>query len=134
LSGLPRYPAAVVVDVAETLPLVLADPALLERAIANLVENALRHSPPGGKVRVEADRADDVVELRIVDRGPGIPERERERVFRPFQRLSDSGPEGTGLGLAIARGFIEAMGGTLTIDDTPGGGTTVAIRLRRRGG
>ncbi len=133
LTGLPRYDARVVVDVPETLPLVLADPALLERAIANLVENALQHSPGDGKVRLQADRVDGMVELRIVDRGPGIPERERERVFRPFQRLNDSGPQGTGLGLAIARGFIEAMGGTLTIDDTPGGGTTVAIRLRRRG-
>jgi len=133
LAGLPAYGATVVTAVPETLPMVLADPALLERAIANLVENALRHAPPGTTVRVTADRDDGVVELRIVDRGPGIPESERERVFRPFQRLGDARPGGAGLGLAIARGFVEAMGGTLTIDDTPGGGTTVAVRLPRRG-
>lgn len=131
LAGLP-HGAAIVADVPETLPLVLADPALLERAVANIVENALRHSPPDCKVRIEGQRDGDEVELRIVDRGPGIPQAERERVFRPFQRLGDTGG-GAGLGLAIARGFIEAMDGRLALGDTPGGGTTVTIRLRRRG-
>lgn len=133
LSGLESYDAAVVTDVPESLPLVMADPALLERAVANVVDNALRHSPPDGKVRVVADRAGGEVELRVMDSGAGIPEHERERVFQPFQRLGDTRAGGAGLGLAIARGFVEAMDGSLVLDDTPGGGTTVVIRLRRRG-
>lgn len=104
---------------------------------------ARAHSPPDGKVRVVADRAGGVampqrhgdawIELRVIDSGTGIPEHERERVFQPFQRVGDTSGGGAGLGLAIARGFVEAMDGTLTLDDTPGGGTTVVIRLRRRG-
>lgn len=69
----------------------------------------------------------------MVDRGPGIRERDLDRVFQPFQRLGNSADGGTGLGLAIARGFVEAMEGELALDDTPGGGTTVVLRLRRRG-
>jgi len=131
--AVPARAANVVVDVPETLPLVLADPALLERAVANVVENAIVHAPAATLVRIEAERAGSAVELRVVDRGPGIPEKERERVFQPFQRLGDGRPGGAGLGLAIARGFVEAMGGTLLIDDTPGGGATVVMRLPRRG-
>ena len=81
-------------------------------------------------MRVEACVVDGVVDLRVVDRGPGIPRRMRDKVFQPFQRLGDS-PNGTGvgLGLAVARGFVEAMGGDIAIDDTPGGGTTMVISL-----
>ena len=112
-----------------------ADPALLERALANLIENALNFSPPESPVRVEAGyvaQADGPgrVDLRIADRGPGIPPAERERVFRPFHRLDDHpGVLGVGLGLAVARGFVEAMDGELAIDDTPGGGTTMVVSL-----
>ena len=71
------------------------------------------------------------IDLRIVDRGPGIPREERERIFLPFQRLGDrSNDAGVGLGLAIARGFIEAMGARLSVDDTPGTGLTMTIRLQ----
>jgi two-component system sensor histidine kinase KdpD len=118
------------VDVDETLPRVRADAALLERAIANVVENAIAWSPPGAPVRVEACVAQQRVDLHVVDRGPGIPPSQREDVFRPFQRLGDrSNGSGVGLGLAVARGFVEAMGGEIVVDDTPGGGVTMVISL-----
>jgi two-component system sensor histidine kinase KdpD len=118
------------VDVPETLPRVRVDAALLERAIANVVANALQASPPDRAVRVFAGAIHGRVELSIADEGPGIPRDKREAVFRPFQRLGDQ-PNGTGvgLGLAVSRGFVEVMGGELTIDDTPGRGTTVQISL-----
>ncbi len=105
-----------------------ADPALLERAVANVIANAVSHSPPGARIRIEAGAIADRVDLRVVDHGPGIPTADRERVFEPFQRLGD-GATGVGLGLAVARGFVDAMGGELTIDDTPGGGLTMVISL-----
>ena len=120
------------VDVPSTLPEVAADPGLLERVIANLVENALRHTPPDKPVRITASAIGDVVEVRVIDRGPGIPVDDRQQVFAPFQRLDDhgaSGGTGVGLGLAIARGFVEAMRGTVTLEDTPGGGLTAAVSL-----
>ncbi|HYT39937.1 MAG TPA: ATP-binding protein, partial [Acidimicrobiia bacterium] len=118
------------VGVAETLPRVEADPALLERVLANLIDNALAWSPPGTPVRVEAGGVPGAVHVRIVDRGPGIPMAERDRVFLPFQRLGDrSSGAGVGLGLAVARGFTVAMGGELTVEDTPGGGTTMVVVL-----
>lgn len=109
---------------------VMADPALLERVVANLVSNALSWSPPDRPVRVEAGAVAGRVDLRVVDRGPGIAIADRERVFLPFQRLGDQGTgNGVGLGLAVARGFVDAMGGELTIDDTAGGGTSVVVSL-----
>jgi len=129
LAGLTQA-ERVEVDVEETLPRVRADAALLERAIANVVENAIAWSPPGMSVRVEACVAQQRVDLHVVDRGPGIPPAQREDVFRPFQRLGDrSNGSGVGLGLAVARGFVEAMGGELMVDDTPGGGVTMVISL-----
>jgi two-component system sensor histidine kinase KdpD len=118
------------VDVDETLPRVEADAALLERVIANVVENALAWSPADARVRVEAVATQDRVDLHVVDRGPGIPPARREDVFRPFQRLGDrSNGSGVGLGLAVARGFVEAMGGRIAVEDTPGGGVTMVISL-----
>lgn len=132
LASLSRDASRVVVDVPETLPRVVADPALLERAVANLVDNALTWSPPDLTLRVEAGRCGDRIDLRVVDRGPGIPPLQRDAVFRPFQRLGDGGgasKDGVGLGLAVAKGFVEAMGGELTLEDTPGGGLTGVISL-----
>jgi len=120
----------VLVEIPETLPRVHADPGLLERAIANLIANALEASPPDRPVRISAGSVLDRVELRVVDQGPGIPVDQRDRVFSPFQRLGDRpNGNGVGLGLAVARGFVEAMGGELTIDDTPGGGATMVVAL-----
>ena len=107
----------------------LVDPALLERVIANVVDNAITFSPDGARVLVEGGEFAGRVELRVVDRGPGVPSADREQVFQPFQRLGDSRPGGVGLGLAVAHGFLTAMGATIELDDTPGGGTTVLIGL-----
>lgn len=122
----------IVTDIPETLPEVVTDPGLLERVLANLVENAIRHSPPEEKVRVSASAHGDWVELRVSDHGPGVPDSQREAIFLPFQRLEDhvtSESQGVGLGLAVARGFTEAMRGTLTVEDTPGGGLTMVVSL-----
>ena len=123
-------PRDVVVDVPETLPLVDVDPALLERAVANIVDNALRHSGHDELVRIEAAVVAGRVDVRVVDRGCGIPLAQRGRVFQPFQRLGDTASDtGVGLGLAVARGFVDAIGGELTVEDTPGGGVTMVIGL-----
>jgi two-component system, OmpR family, sensor histidine kinase KdpD len=131
LASLSHDADKVTVDVPETLPRVIADSALLERAIANLVDNALTWSPEGRTLRVEAGRCGDRIDFRVVDRGPGIPQAQRQAVFRPFQRLGDgaAGKDGVGLGLAVAKGFVEAMGGELTLEDTPGGGLTSVVSL-----
>jgi two-component system sensor histidine kinase KdpD len=119
----------VVMDVPETLDRVRADAALLERVVANLVENAMRWSPADRPARVTAGRVQDRVDVRIIDHGPGIKPANREQVFQPFQRLGDRGGTGVGLGLAVARGFVRAMGGELIIEDTPEGGTTAVVSL-----
>ncbi|MHA6622136.1 sensor histidine kinase [Pseudonocardia sp. DLS-67] len=115
-------------EIDEHLPEVLADPGLLERVVANVVDNALRHGR-GAPVALRASTHADVVELRVVDSGPGISVADAEKLFAPFQRLGDRDHNGLGLGLSVARGFTEAMGGTLTAEDTPGGGLTVVIGL-----
>ncbi|HET9081437.1 MAG TPA: ATP-binding protein [Trebonia sp.] len=120
----------ITVEIPETLPAVRADPAILERVVVNLTENALRYSPAGKAPVLAASALGDRVELRVVDRGPGIPERDREGMFVPFQRLGDTdNTTGVGLGLALSRGLTEAMGGTLTAEDTPGGGLTMTVSL-----
>jgi two-component system sensor histidine kinase KdpD len=111
----------VVLDVPEWLPPVRADAGLLERAVANLVDNALRHDP--GEVVVRG--APGLVE--VVDHGPGLAD--VDRAFAPFQRLGDRTPGGVGLGLMVARGFVEAMGGTITPTTTEGGGLTMRVEL-----
>ncbi|MEU0582648.1 sensor histidine kinase KdpD [Streptomyces sp. NPDC006132] len=132
LGGVPE--GSVVLDVPETLPMVDVDPGLLERAMANLVENAVKYSPPDASVLVAASALGDRVEVRVVDRGPGVPDEAKDRIFEPFQRHGDA-PRGAGvgLGLAVARGFAEAMGGTLNAEDTPGGGLTMVLTLRAAG-
>ncbi|MFE7277271.1 ATP-binding protein [Streptomyces sp. NPDC057623] len=132
LGGVPDGSAEL--DIPETLPMVAVDPGLLERSVANLVENAVKYSPDGGRVLVSASAIADRVEVRVVDRGPGVPDDAKERIFAPFQRYGDA-PRGAGvgLGLAVARGFAEAMGGTLNAEDTPGGGLTMVLTLRAAG-
>ena len=121
----------VVLDLAEGLPPVLADDGLLERVLANLVDNALRYTPAGRQVVVSAVAAPDpaFVEIRVADQGPGADPASWEEMFVPFQRLGDSSPGGVGLGLAIARGFTEAMGGTVRPSPGPDGGLTMTILL-----
>ncbi|MFG2291621.1 DUF4118 domain-containing protein [Streptomyces sp. NPDC048595] len=129
LGGVPE--GSVTLDIPEELPIVAVDPGLLERSVANLVENAVKYSPDGEAVLVAASALGERVELRIVDRGPGVPDSAKDRIFEPFQRYGDA-PRGAGvgLGLAVARGFVEAMGGTLTAEDTPGGGMSMVLTLR----
>jgi two-component system sensor histidine kinase KdpD len=116
--------------IAADLPEVRADPGLLERIVANLAANALRYSPPGARPLLCARTLVDLVELRVVDRGPGVPETEWDRIFVPFQRLGDrDNTTGVGLGLALSRGLAEAMAGTLTPEHTPGGGLTMVLTL-----
>ncbi|MFI7100843.1 ATP-binding protein [Streptomyces sp. NPDC050161] len=129
LGGVPE--GSVTLDIPEELPIIAVDPGLLERAVANLVENAVKYSPDATEVLVAASALGDRVEVRIVDRGPGVPDEAKDRIFEPFQRHGDA-PRGAGvgLGLAVARGFAEAMGGTLVAEDTPGGGMTMVLTLR----
>ncbi|MFD6025238.1 sensor histidine kinase [Streptomyces griseoluteus] len=129
LVGVPED--SVELDIPETLPMVQVDRGLLERAVANVVENAVKYSPPEQKVLVSASAIADRVEVRVVDRGPGVPDEAKDRIFEPFQRYGDS-PRGAGvgLGLAVARGFTEAIGGVLHAEDTPGGGLTMVLAVR----
>jgi two-component system sensor histidine kinase KdpD len=130
LDHLDAPASRVALDVSETVPLVLTDAALLERAVGNVVSNALAWSPSDRSVRIEAAVVNGHVELRVVDRGPGVARSQRELVFEPFQRLGDRSTDaGAGLGLAIARGFVEATGAKLELDDTPGGGATITFIL-----
>jgi len=118
------------IDLSPHIPAVMSDPALLERSLANIISNALRHTPADQAVRVEAGAVGETVHVRIIDRGPGVPSGDRTRVTLPFQRLGDQRTnDGVGLGFSIAEGFVHAMHGTLTLDDTPGGGLTVTITL-----
>jgi two-component system sensor histidine kinase KdpD len=128
LASLGPSAAAVTVAVDESLPRVLVDPGLLERAVANLVQNGLRHGL-GAPARVEASTVGDELVLRVVDRGPGVARQDRERLFRPFAQAGEAGGPGVGLGLAVSLGFIEASAGRLAIEDTPGGGCTMVARL-----
>ncbi|MDH2429655.1 DUF4118 domain-containing protein [Sphaerisporangium sp. TRM90804] len=117
-------------DIPPGLPEVLADPALLERVLVNVISNAARYSPAGREVLVTGSRLGGHVEIRVVDRGPGIPPEDHDRVFMPFQRLGDrDNHTGVGLGLALSRGLAQAMGGTLTPDETPAGGLTMILTL-----
>ena len=115
----------------DAVPLIVTDAGLLERSVANLVENAVRHSPGDRRVRLcAAVVPGGSLQLRIVDRGPGVPEDDRDRMFQPFQRLGDvPAGNGVGLGLAVARGLAEAVGATLEAEDTPGGGLTMVLTL-----
>jgi len=115
------------VDVGDAV--VFADAGLLERVLANLIDNALRYAPDC-VVRVNAGRVGDRVLINVIDEGPGIPHGAEEQIFAAFQRLGDhDNTTGVGLGMSVARGFVEAMGGTIAATDTPGGGLTVVVDL-----
>jgi two-component system sensor histidine kinase KdpD len=117
----------------DALPPAAADAGLLDRVLANVLENALKHS--GAEVVVHAAATGSRLQVRVVDRGRGVPEGAKDAIFAPFQRYGDT-PRGTGvgLGLAVARGLMEAMGGSIAAEDTPGGGLTIVMELAREGG
>jgi two-component system sensor histidine kinase KdpD len=124
LRGLDA-PVQLEISVPDGIPLVRADPGLLERVLANIFSNALRHSPSSRPPVLLARQAGETVVLEVVDHGPGVAgDLPKERIFEPFQRLDDR-HAGVGLGLAVAKGFAEAMGGTIVAVDTPGGGLTI---------
>ncbi len=127
LRGLDA-PADLRIEVPDGIAMVLADPGLLERVLANLFANALDHSPPDLPPVLQAHRAQDTVVIEVVDHGPGVPDELKARIFEPFQRFDDK-KVGVGLGLAVAKGFTEAMGGAIVAADTPGGGLTVKVTL-----
>ena len=147
LDSRTRPTTGVIVDVPEHLPAVTADAGLLERVVANVIDNALRHgvldtpravdvdgdgdiSPDEPAIAVRASAYDDRVELRVVDHGKGLPKRATGTIFTPFQRLGDRDTtNGLGLGLSVAKGFVDAMGGAISAEDTPGGGLTIVISL-----
>lgn len=109
---------------------VLADPGLLDRVLANICDNALKYTPADAAIRIDAARTDGHVTLRIADSGPGVQGRDHDRLFAPFQRLGDvPRNDGVGLGLAVARGFTEAMGGTIATEETAGGGLTFVLEF-----
>jgi two-component system sensor histidine kinase KdpD len=118
------------VEVPDTLPAVLVDPVRMDQVLTNLLDNA-RGYAAAGPVQVVARQVGPTVELRVIDHGPGIPGPERERIFDQFYRLKGGGrrPEGTGMGLAICRGIVEAHGGGLRVETTPGGGATFVLTL-----
>ena len=112
------------------LPLFRADAGLLDRVLSNVLENAVRHSPGRQEIVVNGSVIGDRLQIRVVDRGSGVPDNAKEEIFAPFRRFGDtSRGEGVGLGLAVARGLTEAMDGTLSAEDTPGGGLTIVIDL-----
>ena len=126
-----RYgPAAldrVKVEVADAVA--MADSGLLERVLANLLDNTLRYAPDS-PIRVYAGLVGDRVLVNVADEGSGIPRGAEQQLCAPFQRMGDhDNTTGVGLGLSVAKGFVEAMGGTISATDTPGGGLTVVIDL-----
>jgi two-component system sensor histidine kinase KdpD len=109
---------------------VRADPGLFDRVLGNICDNALKYTPPNAAIRIDAVRSNDRIILRIADSGPGLRTIDPDRLFAPFQRFGDvPRQDGVGLGLAVAKGFTEAMGGTITAEDTPGGGLTFVLDL-----
>jgi two-component system sensor histidine kinase KdpD len=120
--------------VPDRLPLVLTDPGLLERVLANLFANALAYSPAGQRPGMRAGYSADGVMLEVVDHGPGVPDELKSEMFEPFQRLDSRVGEpgrgtGVGLGLAVVKGFLDTMGGSVVAADTPGGGLTMRVTL-----
>jgi two-component system, OmpR family, sensor histidine kinase KdpD len=122
-------PAPVEVEHAGELPLIRVDAAQLQRVLVNLLENAIKFSPPGEAVRVVARARAGRIAVSVSDRGPGIPEADRAHVFRPFFRGRTAGAPGSGLGLAIAQGLAAANGATLIIDPGGDAGTTITLSI-----
>ena len=120
------------VHIPQTIPLLYVDPVLIEQVLVNILDNATKHSPPGGRIEIAAALEGDEVSVRVSDEGPGIPAEARETVFDVFYRVraGDKQAAGTGLGLSICRGLIEAHGGRIEALSGPGGqGTTIAFRI-----
>ena len=130
IDELDLGPESVELALDPDMPPLRADGVLLQRVVVNVLANAARYAPSGSRVRVTTSRLGRMGEIRIIDQGPGIVAERRDEIFTPFQRLGDTdNTTGLGLGLALSKGFTEGMGGTLSAEDTPGGGLTVVIAL-----
>jgi two-component system sensor histidine kinase KdpD len=117
------------IDLPEGLPLVPVDPVLFEQVFVNLLDNAVKYTPPGSPIEIDARASDRELQIQVADRGAGIPPDERERVFEKFHRGGHAGGGGVGLGLPICRGIVQAHGGTIVAGGREGGGTVFRIRL-----
>jgi two-component system, OmpR family, sensor histidine kinase KdpD len=117
------------VELPADVPLLEVDPIQVERALANLIENAIRFSPPAEEVVVVVSADATEVVIRVIDHGPGVDERDLERIFEPFEQSGEGDRHGTGLGLAISRGFANANGGSVRAESTPGKGASFVLTL-----
>jgi two-component system sensor histidine kinase KdpD len=119
------------VELPHDLPWILVEPGLIEQVLLNLLENALRYTPPSSAISVSARLADGGVDIQVADRGPGIVEHERDRVFEKFYRGAQANKSdgGVGLGLTICRAIVRAHGGKIAIHERHGGGTLVEFTL-----
>jgi two-component system sensor histidine kinase KdpD len=105
------------------------DPMRLEQILVNLLSNAIRHSPERASVEVRVDASEGNVAFSVIDHGPGVPVELRQRIFEPFERFDPHSGIGTGLGLPVSRRLAEALGGTLVVEETPGGGATFIVKI-----
>ncbi|HEV3497309.1 MAG TPA: HAMP domain-containing sensor histidine kinase, partial [Actinomycetes bacterium] len=120
-----RRGITVAADVGPDVPEIEADPTRLRQVLANLLSNAIRHSPPGGVVGVRVEAAAGRVRFTVSDQGPGFPPERLEHLFERFTPAGDS--RGSGLGLSIARDLVAAHGGSIEASNHPGGGATVTF-------
>jgi two-component system, OmpR family, sensor histidine kinase KdpD len=119
----------VAVHIPENFPLCKLDYGLMEHVLFNLVSNAANHTPPDSKITIQAEIEQAELVLVVADNGPGFPQQEIDKVFDKFYRLQGSKPGGTGLGLSIARGFVEAHGGTIVLNNLPVCGARFTVRI-----
>jgi two-component system sensor histidine kinase KdpD len=130
LASIPIKVDAINLSYAADLPEIRTDSGLLERALANLISNALTHGSSSKKPSVTLSRYQQNVQIRIIDYGPGIDLTNLSQTFTPFRRLGDvNNNKGVGLGLALSKGLVEAIGGSLSLEETPGGGLTVVVSI-----
>jgi two-component system sensor histidine kinase KdpD len=122
----------------DDLPPISLDYLMIDQVVTNLLENAVKYTPPGTPVEVRVKRAGDRIRVAVADQGPGIPPKQRTRVFDKFHRLERRGQvgqvKGSGLGLAVSKGLVEGHGGRIWIEETPGGGATFLFDLPQTGG
>jgi two-component system sensor histidine kinase KdpD len=130
----PLRDRTVTTDLPSDLPLVAVDDVLIEQVLVNLIENAVKYTPPDTPVAIAARAGERDITVEVADRGPGIPAGEEERIFEKFQRLEpEARPGGVGLGLAICRGIVAAHGGRIWAENRPGGGAAFRFTLPREG-
>ena len=120
---------ALMEDIPAACPAIVTDPVRLEQILVNLLSNAVRHSPPGGEIRVEVRPNTSMVEFQVRDQGPGIPADVQERIFEPFERFDPLSGEGTGLGLPVSRRLAEVLGGRLEVASAQDRGAVFTLTL-----